>query len=287
MCRTVADSTSVHLFTLITTVVLLVLAAGCGLEQSERFPNDGSPSTGTDASDTGAPSDTSETGTPDTSDVAQHDAGDAQNDGGVHPPDTGDAGPRCQAQDALGEGACRAILGTKFDGSQCVTLTGCECQGDDCDELFSSQEACRQAYNACLGPSCSGQDIRGEGACAQFLGYAFTGDACAGISGCECKGADCDEMYASRSACREAHSRCLNQSPSCSQSGNTCGSDEFCNYPQNSCGESGQTGQCQSTPNGCPGYYSPICGCDDVTYGNPCMAHASGVDVAHDGECSE
>ena len=35
----------------------------------------------------------------------------------------------------------------------------------------------------------------------------------------------------------------------------------------------------------CPEIYAPVCGVDGVTYGNPCEAEHTGVDIAYDGEC--
>ncbi|RDV38740.1 hypothetical protein DV096_08005 [Bradymonadaceae bacterium TMQ3] len=47
----------------------------------------------------------------------------------------------CPIQDPGAYGDCDAVLGVVFDGTQCVTASGCECQGDDCP-AFDSLEAC-------------------------------------------------------------------------------------------------------------------------------------------------
>jgi hypothetical protein len=44
-------------------------------------------------------------------------------------------------------------------------------------------------------------------------------------------------------------------------------------------------GACQPRPSACPAVYSPVCGCDDKTYGNDCEAHAAGVSVKSPGSC--
>jgi hypothetical protein len=59
-----------------------------------------------------------------------------------------DAGIYCDKQRAYGQGACRAILGVKFNGYGCVTMSGCSCEGPDCDETFQSVQACESHYNA-------------------------------------------------------------------------------------------------------------------------------------------
>ena len=37
----------------------------------------------------------------------------------------------------------------------------------------------------------------------------------------------------------------------------------------------------------CPDVVEPVCGCDDETYDNACLAAAEGVNVAFEGECDE
>lgn len=61
------------------------------------------------------------------------------------------AKPSCAALDAKGEGACEMHMGYTWDGKQCKGVSGCKCVGKDCAKLFSSKQACVNAYAHC-GP---------------------------------------------------------------------------------------------------------------------------------------
>lgn len=57
--------------------------------------------------------------------------------------------PSCAADDSTGAGYCGALLGYRFDGSVCMPLQGCECEGLDCDRMTPSLHACELAHDHC------------------------------------------------------------------------------------------------------------------------------------------
>lgn len=66
--------------------------------------------------------------------------------------------------------------------------------------------------------------------------------------------------------------------------GATCGTGDFCERPTGACA-SDAPGICTPFPTFCCSYSSPVCGCDGMTYSNPCVAKAAAVTIAHRGAC--
>ena len=66
-----------------------------------------------------------------------------------------------------------------------------------------------------------------------------------------------------------------------------CGKDEFCAKLFGRCTESGK---CEAKPEDCSErgkiLVKPVCGCDDRTYDNACLAAAAGASVQRAGKCT-
>ena len=76
------------------------------------------------------------------------------------------------------------------------------------------------------------------------------------------------------------------QSATC-KTNEQCGKDEFCAKFFGSCEDSGK---CEVRPQDCSEHgkilVKPVCGCDNKSYDNFCLAAAAGVNVKQEGKCA-
>jgi hypothetical protein len=56
----------------------------------------------------------------------------------------------CEAQDVREVGACEPFRGAAWNGASCVVVSGCSCEGADCDNLAPSLEECVAAHAHCF-----------------------------------------------------------------------------------------------------------------------------------------
>lgn len=89
---------------------------------------------------------------------------------------------------------------------------------------------------------------------------------------------------AAANACGAGLTTCSTQangSAACGSGLSQCPGGSYCAFPLDAdCGDAGDTGTCTPLPEACEFAYDPVCGCDGTTYGNACLAAASGVSVA-------
>ncbi len=60
-----------------------------------------------------------------------------------------DPGDRCDPWDIEPQGACDMELGWGWDGDQCISYSGCSCDGADCDQLFDGPGECEDQMSLC------------------------------------------------------------------------------------------------------------------------------------------
>jgi hypothetical protein len=67
-----------------------------------------------------------------------------------------------------------------------------------------------------------------------------------------------------------------------------CPANQYCMFaPEAHCGAADMSGTCAPKPEMCTQQMDEVCGCDDKTYGNACMAAQAGVSVVMKGACAK
>jgi hypothetical protein len=80
----------------------------------------------------------------------------------------------CEGMDVQEVGSCEPVRGYYWDGEACVLLSGCSCEGDDCDRVYGSMETCEAAYRTCLEGS--PHVCRSDGDCEEGAEWCVDGE---------------------------------------------------------------------------------------------------------------
>jgi hypothetical protein len=209
------------------------------------------------------------------------------------------AGPLTSCVPA-GAQALDLVCGDAVSASLCLApCEGVDACGDVADGLSCSESHCLPPV---APASCAGNVDCGDGLCQKAAGTCLETDtegmcvdrpeACTEEFDpvCGCDGQTHGNACSAQSAgvnidhvgeCEVAPTQCVGD--------DDCAAPEYCLFPeQDACGLLLEfPGVCSALPEGCDAVFEPVCGCDDVTYGNACEAAMMGRNVAAEGECAE
>ena len=157
------------------------------------------------------------------------------------------------------------------DDGKCIAQSAASCTSN---EQCSSTQFCKLQTSSCSG-----------------TGTCTTKPAASSCSGAFTPICGCNGITYNNEACANAYSVSKKSDNYCSSSVSSCTSNEqcsstqFCKFPTSSC--SG-TGTCTTKPaaSSCSGAFTPICGCNGITYNNEACANAYSVSKKNDGTCS-
>jgi hypothetical protein len=172
--------------------------------------------------------------------------------GGAPPTGGSSGGPSaCLPQRVSGIGLCTTEFGPFFLGGSCGSVSGCSCEGEDCDSPYESEEACLIAHRGCI-TGCTPQEAAFVGTCEPGMRRVFTGVECVDMVGCSCVGDDCDSAYWAQTdptdpfSCETAHAHCVEMPRSCEEivavyneyaSRDACEDDSDCRIVAGHCGD--------------------------------------------------
>lgn len=180
---------------------------------------------------------------------------------------------------AIGGGDCAASVADCVDPPEGVRFL------QSLLEDIALQQDCRPVVDLA---ACAPQQAQWSGDCEPEAPFYWFGSYCGAVTGCECTGDDCGAGFATMEACIGAHEGCEAITTACGGfAGPTCTDSEYCAYaPGLFCGALDAGAICEPRPEQCgDGNVQPVCGCDGVTYNNPCEAALAGTGFSSYGDC--
>jgi hypothetical protein len=112
----------------------------------------------------------------------------------------------CDPMHVMGVGDCDHFWGFRYAGGEeiCEPITGCSCEGWQCDFLYPTFEECLNSHPLCSTNAwfgCPPWHTAPVGTCDDSLGYTFDGETCVPLKGCSCMGEQCHLLEESSENC--------------------------------------------------------------------------------------
>jgi len=150
--------------------------------------------------------------------------------------------------------------------------------GDECgDEQYCAIEAGQCALRSMQSGTCA---AKGTMACPMIFAPVCGCDMNTYVNDCSAAAAGVNVL--TEGSCADA------EAETCTfPGGDECGDDQYCAIEAGKCAlRSMQSGTCASKgTRACPMIFAQVCGCDNNTYDNDCLAGAVGVNVIAEGPC--
>lgn len=176
----------------------------------------------------------------------------------------------CDGDDVIDLGDIISVLDAFSGRDKCCGVICGGVAGIACDD----DAFCKMRIGACERLDSLGMCRPLTSICPEFLDPVCGCDGETYNNECESDAAGVSLAY--RGECKE---------PCGGVAGVLCDDGEFCKFARGTCEVSDNQGVCTEIPTGCPDVRDPVCGCDGVTYGNECEAHAASVSVDRRGAC--
>ncbi len=169
-------------------------------------------------------------------------------------------------------GACQCASGLE----RCDNAIDDDCDAwIDCDDPDCASMRCGTRGEICVGGTCTCEvSDTPERDCSDGMD-----NDCDSVTDCQdedCDGLDCGSgSICSGGTCRSC------EVTDCYCPAIPCTSGKYCDYATSCSG----VASCVTRPTTCSALLSRVCGCNNVTYDNACLANMAGVDVRYAGIC--